>query len=124
MMKTLSAQTRLLIAFIISAPTLLGVFWLFQNGARNAAVALFFTLFLADFLVLKRKPVPSTGQSVAKTRVPLRAAWGGGVGCFLGSLSLLSSGVRTHEPWGIVLGSLGMLASGLGVVYFVRKYPE
>jgi hypothetical protein len=121
MMKTLSAQTRLLIAFIISAPTLLGVFWLFQNGARNAAVALFFMLFLADFLVLKRKPVPSTGQSVAKTRVPLRAVWVVGGACFLGSLSLLSSGVRTHETWGIVLGSLGMLASGLGVVYFVRK---
>jgi len=121
MTKTLSAQIRLLIAFIISAPTLLGVFWLVQNGARNAAVGLFFVLFLADFLVLKRKPVPSTGQPVAKTRVPPRTVWVVGVACLLGSLSQLSSGVRTRETWEIVLGSFGMLASGLAVVYFARK---
>lgn len=121
MTKTLSAQPRLLIAFIISAPTLLGVFWLFQNGFRNVAAAVFFMLFLADFLVLKRKPVPPTAPPVAKTGMPSRSVWVVGVACFLGSLSLLSSGVRTHETWEIGLASFGMLASGLGLAYFVRK---
>jgi hypothetical protein len=121
MTKTLRAQTKLLIAFIISAPTLLGVFWLVQNGARNVAVALFFALFVADFLVLRRKPVPSTAPSVAKTALPSRAVWVVGIACFLGSLSLLSGGVRTHETWEIVLASFGMLASGLGIAYFAQK---
>jgi len=121
MAKMPTAQTRLLIAFIISAPTLLGVFWLVQNGARNVAAALFCMLFLADFLVLKRKPVPSTGALTAKTRVPSGAVWVIGVACFLGSLSHLSSGVRTHDTWEIVLASFGMLASGSGVAYFAAR---
>ena len=111
----LAAQSRLLIAFIVSAPTLLAVFWLVQNGYRKPAAALFFTLFVADFLVLKRKPVPSTAPPVAKTGVPSRAVWVVGVACCLGSLSLLSNGIRTHETWEIVLGSFGMLASGFGI---------
>ncbi len=121
MTKMFSPQTRLLIAFIISAPTLFGVFWLVQNGARNAAAALFFTLFLADFFVLKRKPVPSTAPPVAKLEVPSGAVWVVGVACFLGSLSVLSSGIRAHETREILLASFGMLASGLGVAYFARK---
>jgi|HubBroStandDraft_1064217.scaffolds.fasta_scaffold129367_1 hypothetical protein len=121
MTKTLAAQTRLLIAFIISAPTLLGVFWLFRNGSRNTAAALFFVLFFADFLVLKQKPVPLTTPSDSKMEMPSSAIWVIGAACFLGSLSALSSAIRTHEPWEIVLASCGVLASGLGVAYFARK---
>lgn len=112
---------RLLIAFIISAPTLLSVFWLFQNGSRNMAAALFFVLFFADFLIFKQRPMPSTAPSAATMRAPSRAIWVVGVACFLGSLSLLSGGVREHEAWEVLLGSFGLLASGSGVAYFVSR---
>jgi hypothetical protein len=121
MTKTLTPQMRLLIAFIISAPTLLGVFWLFQNGSHNMAAAVFFVLFFADFLIFKQRPMPSTAPLAPKPSAPSKAIWVVGVACFLGSLSLLSGGVRTHETWEIALASFGMLASGLGVAYFGRK---
>lgn len=121
MTKTLAAPARLLIAFVISAPTLLAVFWLFQNGFPNVGAALFFVLFFADFLVFRQRPTPSSGSQAGKINLPSRAVWVVGIGCFLGSLSLLSGGIRTHEIWEIVLGSFGMLTSGLGVVYFGRR---
>ena len=119
MTKTLAAQTRLLIAFIVSAPTLLGVSWLVQNGSRKMGLALFSVLLLVDFLVLKPKPT-TTGSPTTTARVPSRAIWVIGAACFLGSLSLLLSGIRAHETWEIVLGSFGMLASGWGAS-FARK---
>ena len=120
MRKTLSATTRLLVAFVVSAPTLLAVFWLVQNGSRRTGQALFFVLLIVDFLVLKRNPATPTGSPSVKVEVPSRAVWVVGAACFFGSLSLLTSGVRARETWEIVLGSLGMLASGWGVSFARR----
>jgi hypothetical protein len=115
MTKTLAAPTRLLIAFIVSAPTLLGVFWLMQEGSRKTGLTVFCALLFVDFLVLKRRPLTSKALRDVKTEVPSRSIWVVGAACFLGSLSLLLSGSRAHETWEIVVGSLGMLASGWGV---------
>jgi hypothetical protein len=114
-----AAQRRLLIAFIVSAPILLGVYWLVQNGSRTLALALFFAMFIADFVLLRpRTSAPSPGTS---RTVPTRAIWVVGAACFLGSLSLLMNGVVTRQTWEVVLASFGVLASGLGVVSFSRK---
>jgi len=115
MTRTLAASTRLLIAFLVSAPTLLGVSWLIQNGFRKMAVALFLVLLFVDFLVVKPRRAPFAVSSPAKAGIPSRAIWVVGIACFLGSLSLLLGGVRAHDTWEIVGGSFGILASGLGV---------
>lgn len=115
MTKTLAVQARVLIAFFVSAPALLGVYWLVQNGSRRVGLALFVALFLVDFLVLKPKPGTSTLARDAKVNVPSRAVWVVGAVCFVGSLSLLLSGFRTRETWEIVLACFGILASGWGV---------
>jgi hypothetical protein len=115
MTKTVAPSTRLLIAFIVSAPTLLAVSWLVQNGSRKTGLALFLVLLIVDFLILKQRPASPTGSPRVKVEVPASAVWVVGAACFLGSLSLLTSGVRAHETWAIVLGSFGMLASGWGV---------
>lgn len=84
MTKTLSAQPRLLIAFIISAPTLLGVFWLFQNGFRNVAAAVFFMLFLADFSSVETKAGASDGPASCEDGNAVQIGLGGWSSLFLG----------------------------------------
>lgn len=119
MTRMLAAQKRLLIAFIVSAPILLSVYWLVQNGSRTVALALFVVMFIVDIVLLRPKPsAPSPGVNGA---VPSRAIWVVGGACFLGSLSLLVNGVEARQTWEIVLASFGLLASGLGVVSFARK---
>ena len=119
MTNMLAAQKRLLIAFIVSAPILLGVYWLVQNGSRTLAVALFFLMFIVDVVLLRpRASAPSSG---ANGKVPARSLWVVGGACFLGSLSLLISGVETRQTWEVVLASFGILASGLGVISFARR---
>lgn len=113
--KMVALRKRILIAFFVSAPALLGVYWLVQNGSRKMGLALFVAVFLVDFLVLRPKAGTSTPPSDANIRVSSRAIWVVGAACFVGSLSLLLSGIRTHETWEIVLACFGMLASGLGV---------
>ena len=115
----LAAQKRLLIAFIVSPPILLGVYWLVQNGSRIVALALFLAMFVVDFVLLR--PRASAASPGANRTVPSRAIWVVGGACFLGSLSLLVSGVETRQTWEIVLASFGILASGLGVVSFARR---
>lgn len=119
MTNMLAAQKRLLIVFVISTPVLLGVYWLVQNGSRAAALALFFVMFIVDAVLLK--PKPSAPSPSANKTMPSRAVWVVGGACFLGSLSLLVNGVETHQTWEVVFASLGLLASGTGVVFFVRK---
>jgi hypothetical protein len=72
-------------------------------------MALFLVLLFVDFLVVKprRAPAPLAVSSPAKARIPSRAIWVVGIACFLGSLSLLLGGVRAHDTWEIVGGSLG-----------------
>jgi len=121
MTNMLPAQTRLLIAFIVSAPILLGMYWLVQDGSRSLALTLFIVMFIVDFLLLKpRTSVPSPS---ANRKVSSRAIWVVGGACFLGSLSLLANAVETRQAWEIVLASFGILASGLGVVSFSRRQP-
>jgi hypothetical protein len=115
----IAAQKRLLIAFIVSAPILLGVYWLVRNGSRTVALALVFVIFIVDFLLLRPKTFPPSPG--ANRTVPARAIWVVGAGCFLGSLSLLANGIQTRQTWEILLASFGILASGLGVVTFPRK---
>jgi hypothetical protein len=115
----LAAQKRLLVAFFVSAPTLLGVYWLVQNGSRTVALALFLVMFIVDFLLLR--PKTSAPSPPANRAVPSRAIWVVGGACFLGSLSLLMNGVETRQTWEIALASFGILASGLGVVSFARR---
>jgi hypothetical protein len=118
MTNMLAAQKRLLIAFVVSAPILLGVYWLVQNGSRTVALALFVVMFIVDFVLLR--PKASAPSPVASRTVPSGAIWVVGGACFLGSLSLLVNGVETHQTWEVVLASFGILASGLGIVSFTR----
>ena len=114
-----AAQKRLLIAFMVSAPILLGMYWLVQNGSRAVALALFFVMFIVDVVLLRpRASAPSQG---ANRMVPSRAVWVVGGACFLGSLWLFVNGVETHQTWEVALASFGLLAGGLGVVSFARK---
>jgi len=119
MTNMLAAQKRLLIAFIVSAPILLGVYSLVQSGSRALALALFFVMFIVDAVLLRpRAPAPSSG---ANDKLPSRSVWVVGGACFLGSLSLLISGVETRQTWEVVVASLGLLATGLGVISFARR---
>ena len=109
-------RKRLLITFIVSAPILLSMYWLVQNGSRTVALALFSVMFVVDFLLLRPKPsAPSHGPTGANRGGAARAIWVVGAACLLGSLSLLVNGVETRQTWEIVLAALGVLASGLGV---------
>lgn len=119
MTNMLAAQKRLLIAFIVNAPILLGLYWLVQNGSRATALAVFFVMFVFDFLLLRPK-IAASSLGASRT-VPSRAIWVVGAACFLGSVSLLANGVETRQRWEIVLACFGILASGLGVVSFSRK---
>jgi hypothetical protein len=119
MTNMLAAQKRLLIAFIVSAPILLGVYWLVQNRSRGLALGLFFAMFIVDVVLLRpRASAPSAG---ANYRASSKSLWVVGGACFIGSLSLLISGVETRQTWEVVLASFGILASGLAVVSFARK---
>ncbi len=120
MTKTLSARTRLLLAFIVSAPTLLAVSYFVQNGFRRIGLALFLLIFIVDFLVVKPRLTNAAASSSAKMPVPSRSIWVVGIACFLGSLSLLLTGVREHDTWEIGGACLAMLACGWGVS-FVRR---
>ncbi len=121
MTRTLAAPTRLLVAFVVSAPTLLAVFWLVQNGSRRTGLAVFLVLLIADFLILKRRPASPTGSPRVKVEVPASAVWVVGVAGFLGSFSLLTGGIRAHETSEIVGGCLGMLANGLWISFMRRR---
>ncbi len=117
MTKTLAASTRLLIAFIVSAPTLLAVFWLSQNGHRRTGQVLFVVLWIVGFLIVKRKPTTPTGSPSVKVELPSSTVWVIGAASFFGSLLLVTSGVRAHETSEIVGGCFGMLAAGLWVSF-------
>lgn len=119
MTNMLAAPKRFLIAFIVSAPILLGVYWLVQNGSRTTALAVFFAMFVVDFLLLRPR-IAASSPGASRT-VPSRAVWVVGGACFLGSVSLLANGVETRQTWEIVLACFGMLVSGLGVVSFSRR---
>ena len=121
-MKVLSVQKRFLIALIATAPVLLAVSWLVQNGFRKTSVVLFAGLFLVDFYLLKPKLASSATASREKEKVSGSAIWVVGLACFLGSLSVLASGIRTHETWEIVGGCLGILASAWGVSELCRRH--
>jgi hypothetical protein len=119
MTKSHASQKRLLIALAVSAPILLGVYWLVQNGSRLVALSLFFMMFITDFLLLKpRVSAPSVGVN---KRVPRRAVWVVGGFGFLGSVSVLANGVETRHNWEIIVASCGIWAIGLGLVYFARR---
>jgi hypothetical protein len=114
MAKMPAAQKKLLIALVVSTPILLGVYSLVRSGSRLLGSALFAVMFCVDFLLLR--PKPSMSSPDAKVVVSSRAIWVVGIACFLGSLSLLLNGVETSQAWEVLLGSLGILASGFGMV--------
>lgn len=120
MTKRLSARTRLLLAFMVSAPTLLAVSYLVQNGFRRIGLALFLLIFIVDFLVVKPRLANAAASSSAKAPVPSRSIWVVGIACFSGSLSLLLSGIRERNTWEIAGASLGILACGWGVSFARR----
>jgi len=113
-------KARLAVAFCASAPTLLAVSWLVQHQLRKTALALFFVMFVVDFLLLRPKPTHTTSLD-ARNLLPSKSVWVVGIACFLGSLSLLLGGLRAHETWEVVLACCGLLASGWGVVSFASK---
>jgi len=115
---------RVAIAFGVSAPTLLANYYLVESGSRRVGLSLFLLMFLADVLILKPTAASSTSPPKAKVRIPARSIWVVGGACFLGSLSLLLGGVGAHETWEVVAGTLGVLASGLGLSFTRRKLDD
>jgi hypothetical protein len=79
-------------------------------------------MFLVDLLILKPTKASSTSSTAAKVRIPPRSIWVIGGACFLGSLSLLLSGVGAHQTWEVIGGSLGLLASGWGLSFARKKH--
>jgi hypothetical protein len=115
MTEAMAVRTRIFIALFVSAPALLGVYWLVESGFRDIGGGVFLAVFLADFLVLRTRRQASASRRLAKGDLPKKAVWVVGIACFLGSLSLLAGGIGTREIWEVVLGCLGMLGSGWGV---------
>jgi hypothetical protein len=124
MTRPLAVPTRLAIAFGVSAPTLLANYYLVESGFRKVGLSLFLLMFLVDVLILKPTAASSTSPPKAHGRIPARSIWVVGGACFLGSLSLLLSGVGAHETWEVIGGTLGVLASGWGLSLTRRKVDD
>jgi hypothetical protein len=123
MTRSLTVPMRLAIAFGVSAPTLLANYYLVESGSRRIGLALFFLLFLVDLAILKPMTAGSMSPPTAKVRIPARSIWVVGGACFLGSLSLLMSGIGAHETWEVIGGTLGVLISGWSLS-FTRKQVD
>jgi uncharacterized membrane protein YgdD (TMEM256/DUF423 family) len=78
---------------------------------------------LVDLAILKPMTAGSMSPPTAKVRIPARSIWVVGGACFLGSLSLLMSGIGAHETWEVIGGTLGVLISGWSLS-FTRKQVD
>ena len=116
-----SAKLRLLFAFLITAGALLGMFWLVQNSLIGAAPFVLVVLLVINFALLKPRLSSSAVSSVPRVQSPMRSGLVTGVACFAGAALLLLNGAQTRVTWEIVLGGLGLFASGLGIAFVGLK---
>lgn len=123
MAKLPTAYIRLLVAFTVGAPALLAIAWVVQTGFFEAALALFFCLFVVIVLILMPRPgrTASGGLPSVIERLPAAPFRVVGAVCLVGSLSVMSSGITGRDIWSVVESCIGVVASAWAILFIGTK---